>query len=80
LGRPAREISLLQVVEALEGPIKLNRCLIQPDNCPREGFCPVHRVWAQAQYQLSALLASTTFDKLTGSDSPRPMSSSLPIP
>ena len=33
LARPASEISLLHVIEALEGPIRLNRCLLEPDAC-----------------------------------------------
>jgi len=64
LARPPSEISLLQVIEALEGPIRLNRCLIQPQACPRDGWCPVHKVLAQAQIDLASLLSVTTFDKL----------------
>ena len=64
LARPASEISLLEVIEALEGPIRLNRCLIQPSACPRDKDCPVHSVWAVAQAQLSTLLDTTTFDDL----------------
>jgi len=64
LARPASEISLLQVIEALEGPIRLNRCLIQPQACPRNGWCPVHDVLAQAQTELTSLLDLTTFDAL----------------
>ena len=37
LARPASEISLLQVIEALDGPLRLNRCAIEPDACPRNG-------------------------------------------
>jgi Rrf2 family protein len=64
LSRPPSEISLLQVIEALEGPVHLNRCLIQPDDCPQNSHCPVHGVWMQAQADLTALLGSTTFDGL----------------
>jgi Rrf2 family protein len=64
LARPASEISLLQVIEALEGPIRLNRCLIQPQACPRNGRCPVHDVLAQAQTELTSRLDLTKFDAL----------------
>jgi Rrf2 family protein len=74
LARPPAEISLLEVIEALEGPIRLNRCLIQPGACPRDQDCPVHDVWATAQAQLSNLLEGTTFDDLlvsqNGTDQP----------
>ena len=42
-------ITLRQVIEAVEGPIYLNRCLIRPGQCPRDSFCPVHPVWARIQ-------------------------------
>jgi Rrf2 family protein len=64
LARPASEISLLHVIEALDGPIRLNRCLIEPGACPRDKHCPVHGIWAQAQAEITDLLSSTTFDQL----------------
>ena len=42
-------ITLRQVIEAVEGPIYLNRCLIRPGLCPRDRFCPVHPVWGRIQ-------------------------------
>jgi len=66
LARPASEISLLQVIEALDGPVRLNRCVIEPGACPRDDFCPVHHIWAKAQVDLTSLLAVTTFDGLVG--------------
>ena len=64
LARSASDINLLQVIEALEGPIRLNRCMIEPNLCPRDDFCPVHDVWAKAQAELTDLLRITTFDDL----------------
>jgi len=64
LARPASQISLLEVIEGLEGPVRLNRCLIQPQACPNDGHCPVHEVLAQAQAELISKLACTTFDTL----------------
>jgi Rrf2 family protein len=67
LAIPSEEVSLLQVIEALDGPLHLNRCLIQPDSCPRNEQCPVHDVLALAQEQLATLLDVTTFDSLASS-------------
>jgi Rrf2 family protein len=64
LAGPASEISLLDVIEALDGPVKLNRCVIEPSACPRDSHCPVHHVWAKAQTDLTTLLSGTTFDEL----------------
>lgn len=48
LGPPAG-ITLRQMVEAVEGPIRLNRCLVRSGECPRDAFCAVHPVWARIQ-------------------------------
>ncbi len=72
LARPASEITLLHVIEALDGPIRLNRCTIEPGACPRDGRCPVHHVWAKAQSDLTTLLSGTTFDRLADADWPAP--------
>jgi Rrf2 family protein len=64
LARSPSEISLLHVIEALEGPVRLNRCLIEPGACPHNNHCPVHHIWARAQADLTGLLDVTTFDEL----------------
>lgn len=48
LERP-ETLTLRRVIEAVEGPIRLNRCLVRPGLCSRDGFCPVHPVWARIQ-------------------------------
>ncbi len=48
LARPASEITLLDVIEAVEGPIALNMCTADPDWCQRMGACSVHAVWRGA--------------------------------
>jgi len=47
--RESQSITLRQVIEAVEGPIYLNRCLMRPGLCSRDSFCPVHPVWARIQ-------------------------------
>lgn len=64
LARPAAEISLLEVVEAIDGPITLNDCVIDPDSCAFGDHCPVHDIWVQAQQELVARLENTHFDSL----------------
>jgi Rrf2 family protein len=69
LARPATDINLLQVVEALDGPIALNRCLLQPGTCPREDHCPVHETWQAIQHQLATALRETSFAQLAKRES-----------
>jgi len=64
LSRPASEISLLQMVEAIEGPIALNRCTATPSQCNQMDQCVVHPVWQKAQEHLVKLLESTSLADL----------------
>jgi Rrf2 family protein len=66
LGRPADEISLLEIVEAIDGPMLLNDCVADPTACPVGDTCPVHPVWCEAQSELVSKLGRTTFAQLIG--------------
>jgi Rrf2 family protein len=56
LAKDPAEISLLDVIEAIEGPIRLNRCLIDAQYCSKHGppECPVHNALAAIQQRLNA--------------------------
>jgi Rrf2 family protein len=56
--------SLLEVVEAVEGPIHLNICLSRPDVCDRQVWCPAHVVWKRAQEAMTETLRGATIDEL----------------
>src|SRR5579863_9428107 len=58
-----RGTSLLDIVEALEGPIRLNICLGAED-CGRRDWCPAHPVWAEAQRALVDVLRAKTLNEL----------------
>jgi Rrf2 family protein len=64
LSRPAREISLLQIVEAMEGPVALNVCISDPGFCDRAPECPAHGVWADASRMLATHLSIQDLDSL----------------
>lgn len=67
LAGPPESISLLQVVEAVEGPILPNRCTLKQGECERDSFCTVHPVWMQVQQQVRTILAGITLKDLTSS-------------
>jgi DNA-binding IscR family transcriptional regulator len=46
-----------QVIEAIDGPIHLNLCLISPRACGRSRGCPAHRVWEEAQRAMLGVLS-----------------------
>lgn len=64
LAGPPESITLLQVVEAVEGPILPNRCVLQPGECERDSFCTVYPVWQQVQQQVRGILKNVTLKDL----------------
>ena len=55
LGRAPEEITVHQVIEAVEGPLALNQCLM-PTACPNVPGCPMGRIWREAQQAVEAVL------------------------
>ncbi|MBF0481059.1 MAG: Rrf2 family transcriptional regulator [Desulfovibrionaceae bacterium] len=68
LGRAPGEISLLEVLEAVEGEIILNDCLESRTACARSLTCPVHPVWAKARDALRRSLGGVSFASLAGKE------------
>lgn len=58
------KITVLDVVEAMEGPIALNRCVLHPEECPRHTTCPVHELWALARDDVARRLQSIRLSTL----------------
>ena len=65
LARVPGEISLLDVVEAIDGPILLNECVGDPANCDFSDDCLVHPIWKEVQENLVKSLSETRFDQLS---------------
>ena len=65
-GSPGK-ITLRDVVEVIKGPIRINKCLIDPAYCNRHdvAHCSVHDALASIQDVLSRELASHNFQQLT---------------
>lgn len=61
LAKPPEEISLLDVVEAIDGPILLNECVGEGNVCAFGKDCPLKPVWCDAQQELVSRLRKTTF-------------------
>ena len=57
---PGRKASIRSVIEAVEGPISLNLCLVTGASCKRKSFCPAHPVWASAQEAMLQVLNTET--------------------
>jgi Rrf2 family protein len=59
-----RSASLLQVIEAIDGPIALNVCLAEGPSCENKPWCPAHLVWTQAQQAMLSVLSSANIAEL----------------
>jgi Rrf2 family protein len=71
LARPAVEITVRDVIEAIEGPINLNVCLVAPGECTRDNVCPVHSIWESAQEKMLGILGQANFDDLAKAEQTR---------
>ena len=45
LARPATEISLMEVAEAIDGNQWFSQCLLGMDECSEQSSCPTHKFW-----------------------------------
>jgi Rrf2 family protein len=63
LARDAAEISLLDVVVAIDGPVALNECTLDDTFCGRSRTCPMHNVWCEAQRELVYRLEKARFSQ-----------------
>lgn len=70
LAKPPENISLLEVVEAIDGPIWLNECVADPSACTFGSTCEMKPVWCDAQAELVAKLSGTNFSQFVNKTVP----------
>jgi Rrf2 family transcriptional regulator, iron-sulfur cluster assembly transcription factor len=58
LARPADDIVLREVIEAVQGPLRFLRCPRRGIDCPRDPDCPLLRVWLDLEASISSQLES----------------------
>ncbi len=57
-------ITLLDVVEAIDGPVTMNRCGIDKNSCISSRTCNVHPVWFRLREIVVDYLGSVDFSRL----------------
>lgn len=60
LALPAAEITMLDILEIMEGSLQLNVCLKEGPSCSRKEWCPGHLAWWAAQKALVEVLRGTS--------------------
>lgn len=64
IAKAPREINLLDVIEAIEGPVAMNRCAVDKKVCSLICNCVVHPIWVDLRKDVEKKLRRTDFAKL----------------
>lgn len=64
LSRSPAEINLLEIIEVVQGPLSLNRCLLKAGACPRVRDCPVRGRIGELQGRMGEYLGGITLEEL----------------
>ncbi len=66
LNLPAEQISMLRVIEAVDGPLDSGTCtcMVEQHPCERKAWCSVHQVLVELQAQERKVLGATSIDRL----------------
>lgn len=66
-----QQATLLDVVEAIDGPIALNVCVTSGTACHRHAECPAHGVWLRAQAAMVSVLREAQIAEMIPKQEPR---------
>lgn len=72
LARAPGEISLAQVIEAVEGPVRLTECIRETGRCSHRARCPVQSHWETINDSVRSTLARISLRELAASPGPGP--------
>jgi len=67
LARPAHQITMMQIVEAIDGAQTLDRCVVGLERCTDQMPCPQHDLYKPIRQRLKDYLNTTTLADLGAS-------------
>ncbi|HRD01028.1 MAG TPA: Rrf2 family transcriptional regulator [Candidatus Saccharicenans sp.] len=65
LVEPDEKVNLLKIIEAVQGPVVINTCLLGQEACPRSAICPIRTRLEALQTMMIDYLQSVTLADLT---------------
>ncbi len=65
LAKRAKEISIFDVIEAIEGPLAMNICALDKKMCDFSNTCAVHPIWVEIREEFKKILKRYHFARLT---------------
>jgi FeS assembly SUF system regulator len=66
LARGAEEISMAEIIVALEGPIAITECVSVESDCTHEALCPVRSNWRRINEAVRGALEGITLAEMAG--------------
>lgn len=65
-------VTMLEVLEAIQGPVSISLCVLDPDYCDKQENCTYNKVWQGADRLLNTYFASITLKDMfeQGADHP----------
>ncbi len=64
LAQPARQITLADILWAIEGRDYLEGCILQLPGCGETTPCPIHNQWGKVREQIKTIFQKTTLEEL----------------
>ena len=64
LAKAPREITLLEILETMEGTISIVDCVLAPEKCPRNSICPTRAIWSQLNEGNRDLMREITLEQI----------------
>jgi Rrf2 family protein len=64
LAKSPEEITLLEILETMEGPISVVDCVQSPEKCPRQRLCPARDIWTKLNDGIRELTKNITLDDI----------------
>ena len=64
LAKAPEQITLLEVLETMEGPLSVVECVRSPEKCKRQMLCPARNIWARLNDGIRELTRNITLDDI----------------
>ena len=64
LAKNSDSITPLDIIQAVEGPIALNKCLIDKEFCTDVRWCSIHTIWCELLIDMKKKLSSKSIKQI----------------
>jgi len=64
LARSPREITLLEILETMEGTLSVVDCVMQPEKCAQNGHCTARNIWKKLNDGIREQMRGITFEDI----------------